>query len=132
MLQFLRIETVPLDSPGPSKYHLGTFLAMIKDEDHFTFLGSLLRMQGKAMGEFFFEKLKGNASVEWARQKLSKLSPTVCTSRFDEWKLWLLACFFLHLCGQIWDHQSESESVEKSQVRVKVTRSVGAPKNTWT
>ena len=123
MLHFLRIQTS--DSPGPSKYHLGTFLSMIKAEDHFSFMGSLLRMQSKAMGEFFFEKLKGNTSVEWARQKISGLSPVLCTSRFDEWKLWSLACFFP---SALWSNLEPSVRIriricgKESGLRVKVIR----------
>ena len=51
------------------------------------FKAHLLRMQSKALTELFFEKLKGNASIEMANQKLP---PWLKSVDFDSEFQWLL------------------------------------------
>lgn len=51
------------------------------------FKAHLLRMQSKALTELFFEKLKGNAAIEMAKQKLP---PWLKSADFDSEFQWFL------------------------------------------
>lgn len=66
--------------------NLGSLLSMAGDDDG-TFSGHILRMQSRALTECFFEKLRGNASVDMAR---SKLPSFLHAKDFDVEKKWFL------------------------------------------
>lgn len=65
-----------LDEGDTESHHLnlGTLLGfwkeMDKEKKSQEFLEQLLRMQSKSLGKFFFEKLKGNDSVQMAKERL--------------------------------------------------------------
>ena len=73
--------------------NLGSLLSMAGDDDG-TFIGHLLRMQSRELTECFFEKLRGNASVDMAR---SKLPSFLFAKEFDVEQKWFLCAIIFHV-----------------------------------
>ena len=68
-------------------FNLGSIQFLYGGTERPALFQRLLQIQGKAMNEIFFEKLKGNASVELANKRLPD---HLCTVDFDVEKNWSL------------------------------------------
>ena len=102
--------------PDAAVFNLGTVQFIYGGHDRSGLFQRLLQIQSKAVNEIFFEKLKGNASVDLAS---AKLPGELCTGHFDvetdwwlswncEWGLglgvkqgWVLhiCCFYATACS---------------------------------
>ena len=87
---FLQIRTGEDSLIEQCSFNLGTLLAMKigseKDQQD-SFVKDLLKVQTRALGEFFFERLKGNTSIAMAK---AKLPPSLCQKCFDDELDWFL------------------------------------------